>query len=67
MYFGEAIQLGGTALVGYSFLNFESLIPPVCFMSFNVCISLFLCLDVGSLLRTLYVLVSCSCAYSLFM
>ena len=57
--------MGGTALVGYSFLYFESLIPPVCFMSFNVCISLFLSLDVGFLLRTLYVLVSCSGACAL--
>ena len=66
-YFGEAIKLGGTTLVGHSFLHFESLIPPVCFMSFNVCICLFLSLDVGSLLRTLYVLVSCSSNCALLM
>ena len=53
MYFGEAIKLGGTALVGYSFLYFESLIPPDCFISFGVCMSFFLSLEVGSLLRTL--------------
>ena len=52
MYFGEAMEFGGTVFVGYSFLYFESLIPPACFMSFNVCMSLFLSLDVGSLLRT---------------
>ena len=53
VYFGEAIKCGGTVLVGYSFLYFDSLIPPECFMSFSVCMSLFLSLDVGSLLRTL--------------
>ena len=53
MYFGKAINLGGAALVGYSFLYFESLMPPHCFMSFSVCMGLFLSLDVGSLLRTL--------------
>ena len=56
--FGKALNLGGTALVGYSFLSFWSLSPPVCFMSLSVCISLFFILVVGSLLRTLYVLVS---------
>ena len=53
VYFGEAIKLGGTALVGYSFLYFESLTPPDCFMSISVCMSLFLNLEVGSLLRIL--------------
>ena len=52
--------------MGYTFLYFESLIPPDCFMSFNVCIHFFLSLDVGSLLRTLYVLVSFSNACALF-
>ena len=51
-------NFGGTALVRYNFLYFWSLSPPVCLMSLNVCISLFLSLLVGSLLRVLYVLVS---------
>ena len=44
---------------------FESLIPLVCFMFFGVCMSLFLSLDVGSFLRTLYMLVSCSSVFVL--
>ena len=46
-------KIWGTALVGYSFLYFESLIPPDSFISFNVCMSLFLSLEARYLLRTL--------------
>ena len=60
MDFGKAIELGGTALVGYSCLYLEMLRAPVCFMSLRIDISLFLRLLVGSFLRTLYVFVSCS-------
>ena len=51
--FGQAIKLGGTALMGYSFLFFWLLSPSVCFMSLGVCMSLILSLVVGSLLSTL--------------
>ena len=60
MNFGKAIEFGGTALVGYNCLYLVLLRPPVCLMSFSIVISLFLRLLVGSLLSTLYVLVSCS-------
>ena len=46
--------------MGYNCLYLEVLRAPVCFMSLRIIISLFLRLLVGSFLRTLYVLVSCS-------
>ena len=58
MYFGKAIELGGTALVGYGCLYLLVLRPPVCFMSLSKVMSLFLRWLVGSFLRTLYVLLS---------
>ena len=39
--FGEAIKLGGTALVGYTFLFIGSLSPPVCLLYLSVLISWF--------------------------
>ena len=36
MDFREAIKLGGTVLVGYTFLYTESLSPPVCLMSLRM-------------------------------
>ena len=42
MYFGKAIKLGGTALVGYSCLYLLVLRPPVCLMSLRREMSLFL-------------------------
>ena len=51
--FGKAINLGEIALVRYSSLYFWLPSPPVYFMSLSVCISLYLILVVGSLLRTL--------------
>ena len=53
MDLGQAIELGGTALVGYSCLYFWVLRPPVCLMSFRRVMSLFLRWEVGSLGRTL--------------
>ena len=53
MYFWVTIKFGGTALLGYSCLYLRLLSHPVCLMSLRVCISLFLSLLVGSLLRIL--------------
>ena len=58
--YGKAIELWGTALVGYNCLYLVLLRPPVCLMSMRICINLILSLFVGSLLMILYVLVSCS-------
>ena len=65
MDFGEAIKCWGTALVGYSCLYLLLLSPPVCLMSLSMEMSLFLSWLVGSLGRTLYVLVSCNRACAL--
>ena len=51
--FREAIELGGTALVGYSCLYLWVVRPPVCLMSLGRVMSLFLRWEVGSLGRTL--------------
>ena len=53
MNLGKAIELGGTALVGYNCLYLLVLRPPVCFMSLGRVMSLFLSWLVGSFLRTL--------------
>ena len=58
MYFGKAIKLEGTVLVGYSCLYLLVLRPPVCLMSLSMVMSLLLSWLVGSFLSTLYVLVS---------
>ena len=51
--------------MGYSCLYFWMLRPPDCLMSLRRLMSLFLSVGVGSLGRTLYVLVSCRSACAL--
>ena len=50
--------MGGTVLVGYTFLYVKSLSPPVCLMSLRVLMSWFLNLVLRSMLMLLSVLVS---------
>ena len=47
--FWKAIELGGTAQVGYTFLWVMSLSSPCCLMSLSLAIREFLSLVVGSL------------------
>ena len=53
--------------MGYNCLYFWVLSPPVCLIFLSKVMSLFLSCGVGSLGRTLYVLVSCRSAWALVM